>query len=271
MGSPVHILKILMNLVSNAAEAMPNGGDLTVSTLNKVVSSTSHGFLKDITPGKYVVLNVTDVGIGITPGTIKKIFEPFYTKKNLKRSGTGLGMSVVLGTVIDHNGDIIVKSSKKKGSSFNVYFPVIKGELSESVKIGKKSDYLGNGELILVVDDNAEQRDLLELLLDSLGYEVALVPSGEEALKYLKKRIPDVVILDMIMNPGIDGLETYLKMRNIEPEIKVILASGYSDKGRIKRAFLSGVRQYIQKPFTIEEIGRAVSSELSDDNPDNSS
>ena len=268
-GSDIHLMKALMNLVSNAAEAMTEGGDLTVSTLNRVVSSSKQGFLKDITPGKYVVLNVTDVGVGITPGTIKKIFEPFYTKKNLKRSGTGLGMSVVLGTVIDHNGDIIVRSSKKKGSSFDVYFPAIKGDSSDHVKVEKKADYSGNGELILVVDDNAEQRDLLELLLDSLGYKVALVPSGEAALKYIKKRIPDVVILDMIMNPGIDGLETYLEMRNIEPNIKVILSSGYSDKGRIKRAFLSGVKQYIQKPFTIEEIGRAVSSELRDNN-DNS-
>ncbi|MEN8221738.1 MAG: response regulator [Acidobacteriota bacterium] len=264
-GSYVHLNKMIMNLTSNAMEAMPEGGALTFSTYSKYLDSKISGHLKNIKKGNYIVLKVTDTGIGIGPESAKRIFEPFYTNKAMKSSGTGLGMSIVLGTVIDHNGDIVLRSAKTRGTSFEIYFPWKKTKRGLDTVLKSSEDYTGEGETILVVDDNKDQRLLMENMLNTLGYKTDLVPSGESALKYIKKKRPDLIILDMIMDPGINGLETYIQIKKMIPEIKVILCTGYSDKKSIDKALKNGIRQYLKKPFSIEQLGKAVKQEIKRD------
>jgi CheY-like chemotaxis protein len=216
----------------------------------------------EVREGDYVVLAVSDNGVGIADEDLKKIFEPFYTKKIMGRSGTGLGMAVVWGTVKDHNGYIDVESTEGKGSKFALYFPITRKEADkeESTSI---EEYTGDGEKILVVDDVLQQREIASVLLKKLGYSVDVVSSGEEAVEYMKKNSADLLILDMIMDPGIDGLDTYKKILDLHPKQKAIIASGFSETDRVKAAQTLGAGQYVKKPYTLEKIGLAVKAELS--------
>ena len=261
LGSPVHLSKTVMNLVSNAAEASPDGGRIIISTKNKYVDHKIRGY-DEVKEGDYVVLTVADEGIGISAEDIEKIFEPFYTKKIMGRSGTGLGMAVVWGSVKDHNGYINVVSTEGKGTKFELYFPVTRKEVEKSESAKSIELYVGQGENILVIDDIQEQRDIASKLLTKLGYSVATVSSGEEAIEYLKDSKADLLVLDMIMDPGIDGLETYQEILKLHPGQKAVIASGYSETDRVKEAQRLGARQYVRKPYSLEKIGSAVRSEL---------
>jgi len=214
--------------------------------------------------GDYVVLEVADTGIGISSQDISKIFEPFYTKKKMGRSGTGLGMAVVYGTVLDHKGYIEVQSKKGKGTVFTLYFPVTKKDITKVDTNMPISDYKGDGQSILVIDDVKEQRDIASSMLSQLGYAVNAVSSGEEAIKYMSDNTADLLVLDMIMDPGIDGLDTYKKILDLHPKQKVILASGYSETERVKKALNLGAGKYIKKPYTVKDISVAVMEELAD-------
>ena len=260
LGSSIHLSKTVMNLVSNAAEAMPEGGLLTVSTENRYVDRSVRGY-DDVKQGDYVVLTVSDTGTGIDPDDMEKIFEPFYTKKKMGRSGTGLGMAVVWGTVKDHNGYIDVQSTEGKGTTFTLYFPVTRKSVEERSEMSIK-DYMGKGEAILVVDDVEEQRKTASGMLRELGYSVAMVSSGEEAVEYLKTNKADLLLLDMIMDPGIDGLDTYKRIIEIHHGQKAIIASGFSETDRVKELQSLGAGTYIRKPFLLEKIGLAVREEL---------
>jgi two-component system cell cycle sensor histidine kinase/response regulator CckA len=261
LGSPVHLSKTIMNLVSNAAEAMPEGGAISISTQSRYVDKPINGY-ETITPGEYVSLTVADTGTGISPGEVNKIFEPFYSKKVMGRSGTGLGMSVVWGTVKDHHGYIDVTSTLEKGTTFILYFPVTRQEAQEFETPLKMQDYNGNGELILVIDDVEEQRKIACSILAKMGYTVKSLASGEEAVHYMKENSADLLILDMIMDPGIDGLETYKKILKMHPGQKAIIASGYSETGRVKKAQEIGAGVYLKKPYSLEKIGMAVHTAL---------
>jgi PAS domain S-box-containing protein len=260
LGSSTHLSKTVMNLVSNAAEAMPEGGVLTVSTENRYIDRPIRGY-DDVKEGDYVVLTVSDTGTGIASDDLEKIFEPFYTKKKMGRSGTGLGMAVVWGTVKDHNGYIYVQSTEGEGTTFTLYFPVTRELLEERSDISLK-DYVGKGETILVVDDVEEQRKIASGMLKELGYSVASVASGEEAVEYLKSHKVDLLVLDMIMDPGLDGLDTYKKIIEFHPGQKAIIASGFSETDRAKALQSLGAGAYIRKPFLLEKIGIAVKEEL---------
>jgi len=265
LGSSTHLSKTVMNLVSNAAEAMSEGGALTVSTENRYIDRPVRGY-DDIKEGDYVVLTVSDTGTGISPDDMEKIFEPFYTKKKMGRSGTGLGMAVVWGTVKDHNGYIDVQSTEGKGTTFTLYFPVTRKSVEEKFEISLK-DYMGKGEAILVVDDVEEQRKIASGMLEELGYSVVSVSSGEEAVEYLKTHKVDLLVLDMIMDPGMDGLGTYRKILEIHPGQKAIISSGFSETGRAKELQGLGAGAYIKKPFLLEKIGVAVKKELEKTEP----
>ena len=228
LASPVHLSKIIMNLVSNAAEAMPDGGAISISTQSRYLDKPINGY-ETINPGEYVSLTVTDTGTGISPAEINKIFEPFYSKKVMGRSGTGLGMTVVWGAVKDHHGYIDVHSALGRGTTFILYFPVTPQETQESESSLKMQDYKGNGESILVIDDVEEQRKIASKILAKMGYTVKSLASGEEAVHYMKENSADLLVLDMIMDPGIDGLETYKKILKMHPGQKAIIASGYSE------------------------------------------
>jgi len=261
MGSPVHLSKTIMNLVSNATEAMPDGGTVYISTENRYIDKPIQSY-DDVKEGDYVILSVSDTGIGISSEDIEQIFEPFYTKKVMGRSGTGLGMAVVWGTVKDHHGYIDVKSKKGTGTSITLYFPVTRKKRTKDESLLSITDYMGKGELILVVDDVEEQREIAAIMLRKLGYSAISVSSGEEAVEYMKNNSADLIVLDMIMDPGINGRETYEKIINLHPNQKAIIASGFSETENVRVVQKLGAGQYIKKPYTIKKIGIAVRDEL---------
>jgi CheY-like chemotaxis protein len=261
IGSNVHIAKSLMNLVSNAIEAMPGGGEVRIATRNLYVDEPAPGY-DAINEGDYAVLEVSDNGIGISPEDQERIFEPFFTKKKMGQSGTGLGMAVVWGTVKDHNGHIDLQSSQGEGTVFRLFFPATRNTSVEDKPKNMPEEYLGNGESILVVDDVAEQRDIASSVLKRLGYKVASVASGEEAMAYLQKNSVDLMVLDMVMEPGMDGLETYRKVLEINPRQKAVIASGFSETERVREAQQLGVGAYVKKPYMMHNIGLAVRNEL---------
>jgi CheY-like chemotaxis protein len=178
------------------------------------------------------------------------------------RSGTGLGMAVVWGTVKDHNGYIDVQSTEGKGTTFSLYFPVTRKEVAKDKALVSIDDYMGKGESILVVDDVKEQREIATKILKKLDYSVSTVSSGEEAVDYLKDNSADLLILDMIMDPGIDGYETYKRIIELRPGQKALIVSGFSETKRVKKAQRLGAGAYVKKPFLLQKIGLAVRDEL---------
>jgi len=262
LGSSVHLSKTIMNLVSNAAESMPQGGKVSISTKNQYLDKPLIGF-DQIQEGDYVVLIVSDTGSGISLEDQSKIFEPFYTKKIMGRSGTGLGMTVVRGTVEDHNGYIDIKSTEGEGSRFYLYFPVTRKEVLVKEDYHSIESYRGN-EKILVVDDVKEQREVATKMLTFLGYIVETVASGEDAIDYMKRNTADLLLLDMIMDPGIDGLETYKKILETHPKQKAVIASGFSETERVKETLKLGAGAYVKKPYLLESIGASIRSVLDD-------
>ena len=264
-GSAIHLKKTIMNLIVNAAEAQPAGGRIKIAIHNTYVDKPIQGY-DNIQEGEYVALVIQDDGLGIAPNDINRIFEPFYTKKVMGRSGTGLGMAVVWGTVQDHQGYIDVKSTEGQGTTFSLYFPVCYEALAVAEEKISLEQYIGNGETILVVDDIESQRQIASSLLAKLGYRVSTAASGLAAVTYLKKHSVDLVVLDMIMDPGIDGLETYRQILQVNAEQRAIIASGYSETERVREALSLGAGKYIKKPYTLEKLGLAVRTALANPN-----
>lgn len=257
-GSPVHISKALMNLISNAAEAMSNSGIITIYTYSLKLSKPLNGY-DEIVYGDYAVLQVTDTGCGISPDAIDHIFEPFYSKKKLGRSGTGLGMAVVWGTVEDHKGYITVQSTEGKGTTFHLYFPVCDKQLTMPMDYFTSTIELkGNGQSILVIDDVEEQREAATLMLEQLGYSVHSVSSGEDAVAYVKNNPVDILVLDMLMEPGLNGLETFKQVIQLFPNQKAIIVSGYSETPEVKEVERLGAGFFLKKPFGLVQLGQAI-------------
>lgn len=260
-GSDIHLKKTIMNLMVNAVEALPEGGDIMVSTENKYVDRPIRGY-ENVEEGDYVVLTVKDNGVGIAFEDLKRIFEPFYTKKVMGRSGTGLGMAVVWGTVQDHKGYIDVHSSEGNGATFELYFPITREAIDQEKSAIPLEAYMGKGESILVIDDVREQREIASNILTKLNYSPHAVSGGEEAVEYLKTSHPDLILLDMIMDNGIDGLETYKRILQFRSDQKAIVVSGFSETERVKEAQKLGAGEYIRKPYTLETLGVALRKEL---------
>ena len=254
-ASPTHIKKTLMNLVTNATEAIEGSGTVTISTANRYLDEPLKGY-EDVRMGEYSVLSVSDSGSGISPEDLERIFEPFYTKKVMGRSGTGLGLAVVWNTVQDHNGYINVESSKK-GTLFELYFPVTREEVAAEGEEVPLEDYLGHGERILVVDDEDRQREIACGMLTKLGYIAEAVSSGEEAIEYVKEQPVDLIVLDMDMPKGINGRKTYEEIIKIRPGQKAIIASGYAKTKEVDKAQELGAGKYIKKPYTLAKVGVA--------------
>ena len=259
-GSKTHIKKVLMNLTVNASEAIEGAGTVTVATMNRYLDKPLKGY-EDVNTGEYAVLSVLDDGLGISPEALERIFEPFYTKKVMGRSGTGLGLAVVWNAVQDHDGYINVTSSKK-GTLFELYFPVTRDDVATEKEEIHLEDYLGHGERILVVDDEARQREIACDLLTRLGYSTEAVPGGQEAIEYVKKRPVDLIVLDMVMPRGINGRETYEGIIQIRPGQKAIIASGFSKTEEMGKTQGIGAGKYIKKPYTLQKLAAAVKEEL---------
>ena len=260
-GSAVHLTRAILNLVLNAIEAIEGQGQVTISTAHQYIDKPLRRY-EVLAEGEYVALTVADTGKGIAREDLDRIFEPFFTRKVMGRSGTGLGMAIVWGTVKDHNGFIDVRSELGKGTSFTLFIPATReGLQAEPAKVNAE-DYLGHGESLLVVDDVAMQRDLCVAMLKKLGYSVASVASGEEAVDFVRGNPVDLLILDMIMEPGIDGLETYKRIIAIRPGQKAIIASGFSESQQVKEAQHLGAGAYIRKPYSLEKLAAIVNAAL---------
>jgi PAS domain S-box-containing protein len=259
-GSQVHIRKVVMNLVSNASEAIEDSGNVIISTMNRYLDRPQRGY-DLVNTGEYVVLSVSDNGSGISSDDLERIFEPFYTKKVMGRSGTGLGLAVVWNTVQDHKGYIDV-ASDQSGTTFELYFPITRDELTGKDLLIPIEGYKGNGETILVVDDVASQREISCKMLEKLGYKAIAVSSGQEAVAYLKENTLDLLLLDMIMDPGISGRETYERIIEFKPNQKAIIVSGFAETDEVRETQKLGAGKYIKKPLTLEKIGLAIKDEL---------
>lgn len=259
--SPVHIRKSIMNLITNAAEAISGPGSILISTNICYIDESSASGLK-IKPGEYALLLISDTGSGILQADLDHIFEPFYTKKVMGKSGTGLGLAVVWSTIQDHAGGIRVESSDK-GTTFTLYFPVsTNGEAKTRKQLTDLALLHGNGESILVVDDEPQQRDIASCMLEQFGYSVETTKSGEEAVLFLREKPMDLILLDMLMAPGMNGLQTYKKIIAILPGQKAVIASGYARSIDVEEAIVLGAGVFIKKPYSMEELGRAVKNEL---------
>jgi PAS domain S-box-containing protein len=260
VGSSIHLSKTLMNLISNAAEAMPHGGKIIIATENRYLDRSLNG--KDRREGDYTILQVSDSGMGIPAEDLQRIFEPFFTKKKMGRSGTGLGMTVVWGTVQDHNGHIDIQSTEGRGTQVTVFLPATRKELLAPVPLNPLVAYHGSGETVLVVDDMKEQREIAAKIIGQLGYVAKSAESGEQAVELLRRERADLLILDMIMDPGIDGLETYHQVKKLHPHQKAIITSGYAETERVTRAQRLGVGSYLKKPYTVHNLACAIKAEL---------
>ncbi|MEK6656877.1 MAG: ATP-binding protein, partial [Nitrospirota bacterium] len=253
MADTGQIEQVLLNLVANARDAMPKGGTVFIKTevvnVDEVFVRT-HGYGK---PGAYVLLSVSDTGIGMDEMTRERIFEPFFTTKEVGK-GTGLGLSIVYGIIKQHNGYIDVNSESGKGATFNIYLPIIESTI-ESAEIKKEAIPKGGTETILLAEDELEVRRLVKTVLEEFGYKVIEAVDGEDAINRFtenKDRI-DIVILDVIM-PKKNGREAYNELKNIKPDIKTIFISGYTED-IIKREdiFEMGLN-FIAKPVSPSDL-----------------
>ena len=257
--SSSHIKKSLLNLVTNSTEAIQDSGTIIVSTSNRYLDKPLKGY--DVSQGEYAVLTVYDDGLGLSAKDMDRIFEPFYTKKMMGRSGTGLGLAIVWNTVEDHSGHINVKSDEY-GTTFELYFPITREKVAADLEQASWINYTGNGTTILVVDDVELQREIAYGLLTKLNCSVKTVSSGEEAIEYLKTHSVDLIMLDMIMFPGMNGRETYERVIKMHPNQKAIIASGFAETEDVKAIQKLGAGKYIKKPFTLQTLAIAIKEEL---------
>ncbi len=256
--SPVHIQKVLMNLVNNAFEAIEIKGSITLSTTTKHLT-TRNTEISMLEKGDYILLQVSDSGPGIPADSLQHIFEPFYTKKVMGRSGTGLGLAVVWNSVLEHKGTVDV-TSNDNGTTFTVYLPVTTKE-KITITENEAEDLRGTAS-ILVVDDEKLQRDISNNILTKLGYTVQTAESGENAIIYLQNHSVDLLLLDMLMEPGLNGYQTYKEISELHPGQKAIIVSGFSESNDVKATLQLGANEFIKKPYSIELLGRTVKSVL---------
>jgi len=255
-GDPNQLEQILMNLCVNAQDAMPGGGELSICSQ---VVHLDEKFVSEhlgATQGEYVRLSISDTGMGMDEETRAKIFDPFFTTKEQGR-GTGLGLSMVYGIVKNHGGYVSCHSRLGKGTTFDVYLPLTQGVLSQPRK-GRVEPVSGS-ESILVVDEEEILRDLMKDILEGLGYGVMLASDGREAVDVYREHKGgiDLVIVDMMM-PKMGGRETFQELRRINPEVKALLASGYSKDTAAQQILDLGVKDFLHKPFSLEEIAHKV-------------
>jgi PAS domain S-box-containing protein len=253
-GSKIHLTALTQNLVLNSAEAIRDKGIITVSTENIEEGHPENG--------KAIRIRVSDTGVGMTKEEKEKIFEPFYTKKLKDRNGTGLGMSVVWGTVKDHNGLINVDSRQEEGTTVEIRIPATPEKILKAKEKTAVEEIIGNRENILIVDDEDEPREIAAEYLNKLNYSVTAVSSGEEAVRQFRRKQYDLVILDMLLEKGIDGLDTFSSLSKINPDVRAIIVSGFSETERVKDAQKLGAGDYIKKPYSFTDLGIAVKREL---------
>jgi len=259
LGDPTQVHQVLLNLCVNARDAMPNGGSLTVEVENCVLDEHYAAMNIQAKPGRYVVISVTDSGTGIPPGILGKIFEPFFTTKELNK-GTGLGLSTVMAIVKSHDGIINVYSEPGKGAAFKVYLPAMEIS-SEARKEQSRQASLprGNGETVLLVDDEASILTIASQTLQAFGYRVLTATDGAEALAiYLQHKNEIAVVLIDMMMPVMDGPAAIHALTRINPAIKIIAASGLNANGGVAKVSGAGVKHFLTKPYTAGTLLKTI-------------
>ncbi|MBU1565156.1 MAG: response regulator [Proteobacteria bacterium] len=261
-GSALHLATLVMNITKNSIEAISGAGQIVISTKNVFFTAPPIEF-PAVQPGAYVQLAIRDTGTGITPKDLEHIFEPFYSKKILGRSGTGLGMAVVWGTVQDHSGGIAIASEPDKGTTVSVVLPATGDPLTVTLEVGDATQLtMGSGQSILIVDDQEEQRQIALMMCETLNYRPHVVCSGEEALTWLENQSADLVMLDMIMGSGMDGLQTFKQIRKRLPLQKTMIVSGHALEERIQEALSAGICSYLKKPYSIGQFAGVLAEIL---------
>jgi len=255
--SNVHVTKCIMNLMINASEAIAEPGTVTVRSRSEDIPADL-AIKRGLKPGSYVVCGISDTGSGIADDDLDHIFEPFYTRKVMgQKSGTGLGLSIVWNTMQDHDGGVLVHSSER-GTHFDLYFPATDKEFVNNSEPPPLSKLQGNGETILIIDDEPRLCETTSTLLHELGYKTVCKKSGEDAFTYLQNNTVDLLLLDMLMDPGMNGRQTYEQILTIYPEQKALLVSGFSKNTEVNKALALGAYGFIKKPYSLPELGEAI-------------
>jgi len=264
-ADPDQMGQVLMNLALNAKQAMPDGGELTIATTNISLDEELCRSDLEAQPGDYIVLTVSDTGHGMDKETLEQIFEPFFTTKE-PGEGTGLGLAIVYGIVLQHGGHIACESEPGVGTTFKIYLPAMKENEIAGEEKTEQGLLWGGAETILLVDDEDSIRDLGEKFLTKVGYTVLTASGGQEGLLlYLREseRI-SLVILDLVM-PEMGGEKCLEEILAINPDAKVLIASGTAVKGKKKESIEAGARGFIRKPFRLTEMLKTVREILDSD------
>ncbi|HVZ78312.1 MAG TPA: ATP-binding protein, partial [Gemmatimonadaceae bacterium] len=262
VGDPTQLHQVLLNLAVNARDAMPEGGTLTIAAGNVEMDEAFAAAIPDAHAGRYVMLEVSDTGVGIPPEIRDRIFDPFFTTKEPGK-GTGLGLSTTAAIVRSHGGAMTLQSAVGRGSTFRVYLPA--GAAAEASRGAETPPVAprGRGEFVLVVDDEPAVRTVAQRTLETFGYRVLTAADGAEAVALFARRHADIalVVTDMMM-PVLDGVGTIHALRRIRPDVRVVAASGLAVNGQVARAAEAGVRHFLPKPYTTTELLTVVRAAL---------
>jgi len=266
-ADPGHIEQVIMNLVVNARDAMPNGGKVTVETVNVVLEEDYARSHSAVVPGRYVQLAISDTGEGMTDEIQRRIFEPFFTTKEMGK-GTGLGLSIVYGIVKQNGGDIWVYSQPGLGTTFKIYLPaVVAGRFEEAGKPVVSALERGR-ETVLLVEDEVSVRKLVRTLLNKQGYTILESKDVHDAIRLTRDRPEriDLLLTDVVM-PDLSGPELAAQLMTIHPEMKVLYMSGYADNAIVRHGVLPADAPFVQKPFTPESLNSKVREVLDGPRP----
>jgi PAS domain S-box-containing protein len=257
-GDEAQIQQALMNICLNARDALPQGGTLKIASRNQRMIPDQASRQRGMKEGCYIRLTISDTGTGMSPEVRDRIFEPFFTTK-AKGQGTGLGLSMVYGIIQNHGGTIEVQSHTGIGSTFTVFLPAIASAALNGEELPPVPNIHRGQETILLVDDEEIIRELGIDILEDRGYRVFSASEGREAVRIYRERMReiDLIILDVMM-PGIGGKETYRQLRAINPQVKVLLSSGYSTNGEVGEILKQGVSGFVQKPYREDELAAKV-------------
>lgn len=259
--SYINVLKSIMNLVRNGTESIADTGAVTLHTSKHYLKKPYNGY-QTIPPGEYAVLTVADTGVGIEKHHIKHIFKPFFSNKKISNNkGTGLGLTIIQHTMRDHYGYIDIRQGST-GSIFELYFPVISQQESLIQEPMSIETMLGRGETILIVDDETEQLEIITSVLNRLGYQTASVACGEKAIEYIKEKPVDLILLDMVMSPGLNGYQTLKEIRDINPKQKTVIISGQLSHPDMIKTEELGVSRYLAKPVSLTILAKNVQEEI---------
>ncbi|MEN8140648.1 MAG: response regulator [Thermodesulfobacteriota bacterium] len=259
--SPNQLKKSLMNLAINGCEAIAGSGTLTLASHNQEITGANSADCPELAPGGYAVITVSDSGPGIAAKDLEHIFEPFYSRKKMGRSGTGLGLTVVWNSVQDNGGTIKVESSPQ-GTKFRLFFPKSRTSQTPQPRAIATKTLQGQGETILVVDDEELLLEIARGMLEELNYRVKTVNSGEKGVALVREEEIDLVVLDMVMGDGLSGCQTYAEMLKTRPGQRAIIASGFAENRETNRVMELGAAVFLRKPYTLNGLGQAVKDGL---------